>query len=126
MFVYAMGPIDDWTGWRKPEELFRARIDTSAAASPMADDDPHGDFEPHRWAQAWTSARAGARELHWEGDIRPGEGPFVTMLPSAEPGVTTPFIIAWKQDNNGMTFIASPFRLPWLEIDGTQWLVHEN
>ena len=40
MFVYAMGPIDDWTGWRKPEELFRTSIDTSAAASPMADDIP--------------------------------------------------------------------------------------
>ena len=122
MFVYAIGPIDDWTGWLRPEELFRASIDTSPAASLTVGNDPPGPFEPHRWAQAWSLARIGARELRWEGDIRTGEGPFVSMLPQTEPDRPTPFIIAWKQDNNGMTFIASPFRLLWLEIEGIPWV----
>jgi hypothetical protein len=33
---------------------------------------------------------------------------------SGKDGLT---MIAWKQDHNAATFVASPFRLPWLETD---------
>jgi hypothetical protein len=32
------------------------------------------------------------------------------------PG-TVEYLIAWKQDNNGESFVALPFPLPWLEED---------
>jgi hypothetical protein len=32
-----------------------------------------------------------------------------------EPRLGSDFIIAWKQDNNGQTYVAAPFRLPWLK-----------
>ena len=122
MFVYSLSPIDDWRGWQKPEDLFRATIDTSPDANPAGKDEPLGAFEPHRWARAWTSARAAARKLQWKGDIRPGGGPYITILPAAEPGGLPLFVIAWKQQDNGTTFVASPVRLPWLEVEGNEWL----
>ena len=122
MFVYSLSPIDEWRGWQKPEDLFRPAIDTSPEASPTGKDDPLGAFEPHRWARAWTSARAAARKLQWKGDIRPGGGPYVTILPAAEPGGLPLFVIAWKQQDNGTTFVASPVRLSWLEVEGNEWL----
>jgi hypothetical protein len=56
-----------------------------------------------------------ALEAGWEGDIRHGSGPFVCPLPDGDCG--SEYLIAWKQDNNGSTFIASPFCLPWLKRD---------
>jgi len=126
MFVYSLSPIDDWRGWQRPEDLFRPAIDTSPEASPTGKDDPLGAFEPHRWARAWTSARAAARKLQWKGDIRPGGGPYITILPAAEPGGLPLFVIAWKQQDNGATFVASPVRLSWLEVDGNEWLVPDH
>lgn len=54
-----------------------------------------------------------ARSLGWQGDIR--EGPFVAGVPTFEIRNTSLFMVAWKQDDDGLTFIASPVRLPWLE-----------
>jgi hypothetical protein len=112
MFVYSLSPIDDWRGSQKPEDLFRTAIDTSPDANPTGKDDPLGAFKPHRWARAWTSARAAARKLQWKGDIRPGGGPYVTILPATEPGGLPIFVIAWKQQRNG-----------WLPISGDCQLV---
>ena len=126
MCVYSLSPIDDWRGWQKPEDLFRAAIDTSPDANPAGKDEPLGAFEPHRWARAWTSARAAARKLQWKGDIRPGGGPYITILPAAEPGGLPLFVIAWKQQDNGTTFVASPVRLSWLEVEGNEWLVPDH
>jgi hypothetical protein len=30
-------------------------------------------------------------------------------------------MLAWKQNNNGTTFVASPYRLPWLDEACSDW-----
>ncbi len=62
-----------------------------------------------------------ARKVGWEGDIR--EGPFIAGLPTDKGGEDGKVMIAWKQDNNGDTFIVSPIRLKWLETgDYGKWI----
>jgi hypothetical protein len=70
-----------------------------------------------------NGAYALARLVHWEGDIR--EGPFVSMLPFPGNNWSAP-IIAWKQDNNGTTFIASPVSLPWVEAVCESWIAMDD
>jgi hypothetical protein len=48
----------------------------------------------------------------WEGDIV--NGPYWIPLPTEGD---EKFLIAWKQTNNGTSFVASPFSLPWLGND---------
>ena len=57
-----------------------------------------------------------AKEVGWEGDFR--EPPCVFSIPSDQ------FYLgfAFKQDNNGSTFILSPVELPWLDDD--EWYVN--
>lgn len=104
MIVYAVTPIDFWTGWQRPADLFRARVYEGSGES----------HDPAEWAALWAEAKALAARIGWAGDIR--EGPFVTVLPE-RPGAggTAPVVIAWKQDRGGLTFVASPFPLPWIE-----------
>jgi hypothetical protein len=58
----------------------------------------------------------------WEGYIR--EGPYRAPLPCGDPSCK--YMVAWRQDNNGDTFIASPFHLPWLEEKSHDILVYEE
>ena len=51
---------------------------------------------------------------------------FVTVLPAAELGGLPLFVIAWKQQSNGTTFVASPVRLPWLEVEDNEWLAPDT
>ena len=54
-----------------------------------------------------------AATLGWEGDIR--EGPFTTMLRDPDDrGGSSTRAIAFKQDNNGVTFVAVHSALHWL------------
>lgn len=50
--------------------------------------------------------------VSWEGDIVEN-GLLVFALPCDSCETKVGFI--WKQENNGSTFVASPFPLPWLE-----------
>ena len=50
--------------------------------------------------------------MSWEGDIVEN-GLLVFALPCDSCETKVGFI--WKQENNGSTFVASPFPLPWLE-----------
>jgi hypothetical protein len=67
--------------------------------------------EPDALQHGWERAQFIARRVGWEGDVR--EGPWFCPLPAE--GSDETFLIVWKQDNNGQTFVASPYRLPWLE-----------
>jgi hypothetical protein len=58
-----------------------------------------------------------ARGLGWRGDIR--DGPFIAGMPTFEIRHTSLFLVAWKQDDDGLTFIASPVPLPWLARNET-------
>ena len=109
MIIYCLPPIDQWSGWQKPDKVFTGIEDD--------DGDTHPAFE---WEPLWKEAQLMAVEMGWEGDVR--EGPYVTVLPR-KPGDYWPgyVVVAWKQDNNGTTFLASPIRLEWLENDESEW-----
>ncbi len=65
---------------------------------------------PASFIGTFYGAQIIAGEEGWEGDFR-GE-PRVLWLPD-ENCFRHAFV--WKQDNNGMTFVVSPHRLPWLK-----------
>ncbi|MQX81527.1 hypothetical protein GHK80_36980 [Sinorhizobium medicae] len=70
------------------------------------------NFNEETFQPFFEKAKAIAREAGLEGDMR--SGPFVSALPNDDLGSFSDFIIAWKQDNNGATFVASPHELAWL------------
>lgn len=107
MFIYHIPPIDFWAGWLD-EATFRKHLELT---------DEEGDLDRFKEA-AFGAARS---ELRWEGDIR--EGPFFAGLPTTAEYWSS-FMMAWKQDNNGSTFVASPKDLPWLRADGNTDFVY--
>lgn len=106
MIVYAVMPIDFWNGWQKPSDLFRASGNGFGTEW----------HDPAEWLSMWAKAQELAEKAGWEGDIR--DGPYVTVLPEP-PGTSglPPVVIGWKQGNNGGTFVASPYELPWLAAE---------
>jgi hypothetical protein len=115
IWVYSISPIDWWHGWHKPNDFFGVYSDEMEAID--------GPPDAREFYAIWDRARELAKKLHWEGDIRPGgNGPFVIPIPTDEPGVPA-FAIAWKQDNNGSTFVASTVALPHLVDEGGEnWM----
>ena len=105
MFVYSVGIIDHWSGWQRPEDVFKT--------GPADDFEALHDWKD--WERLWSEARDLAGRLGWEGDVRQGQ--FVTVLPNAPDEFSEgAVVIGWKQDNNGATFIASErYHLPWLD-----------
>jgi hypothetical protein len=51
----------------------------------------------------------------WEGDVRETNGVEEIYLFSLPAPESVEYGICWKQENNGDTFVYSPFRLPWLD-----------
>ncbi len=105
LFIYGVEPIDAWLGWMD-EHQFRASLDRWYA--PEDRDLIWTIYENFR-----NAAQKAARDAGWEGDVR--EGPFIAGVPTFEIRNTSLFMVAWKQDEDGLTFIGSPVRLPWLE-----------
>ncbi len=95
-YVYVVGPIDYWPAW--------ISIDT-----PPVEDYPVGKYAEARHALL-EHAKRRFHEAGWEGDIR--MGPFFAGLPTSD--ITGVVMVGLKQDNNGTTFIWSPYALPWL------------
>jgi hypothetical protein len=88
IYVYDCLPLDDWSGWQ-----------------PL-------DYSQKELRDLFYQGLALASHcLAWQGDLR--EGPFTTPLPCGNPSCK--FMVGWKQDSKGTTFIVSPFPLPWLE-----------
>ena len=110
MIVYRLDPIDN--GWM-PWDALIARA-PKPKTSPDYWDQDWFDLSPDASVVRSTFARAQhlAKRLGWEGDIR--EGPYFAPLPENDTHPSA-FLLAWKQDNNGATFVASPFNLPWLD-----------
>lgn len=117
MYVYACSPIDFWYGWHPLRSLLIREVDEYGY---RIDDEP----PPAEVEATWKLAQAMAREIGWEGDIRSGEGPFWIPLP-CDTGSWT-FAIAWKQDNNGETFVASPFQLTWLHHGAASLVINDK
>jgi hypothetical protein len=54
--------------------------------------------------------RVAAEHLDWPGDVR--EGPYVFSIPAE---TNCALGVAWKEDNNGTTYVVSQMEMPWLE-----------
>ena len=102
MFIHVHDmPIDFWEGWLT-EDQYKSQL--------TADDDFGRASTIAEYEELRDEAFELARAKGWEGDIR--QGPFIAGIPTGDH--TTGIMIAWKQHNNGTTFIASPLKLPWL------------
>ena len=51
------------------------------------------------------------KHLGWQGDYREQ---YVTSLPDHNQGCENKLVFAWKQDQKGLAFIASPYPMVWL------------
>lgn len=94
LHVYSLAPIDFWSGWTKAEHA----VDEYFTQSDLD--------------ALWAKASDLALDAGWEGDVR--SGPYVAGFPDPDTGGPA-VMIAWKQENNGTTFVASPHPLPHLQ-----------
>lgn len=109
-YLYQLPPIDWWTGWTKLETAMRNILEDEEALGSSMNSMKEITFKV---ARAFYLA---AKYSNWEGDIR--EGIYVSAVPDGEEsGDTCCLLIAWKQDNNGTTFLYSKKELPWLNYD---------
>ena len=114
--AYCTGPID----WMWPALMTVEVAETIVARSGEEFDDeptPRIPFTRSEAAEAFRldleTAKALASRVFWEGDIVGGRiGVF--WIPDPD-NMTFEYAFAWKQVNNGSTFIVSPIPLPWLE-----------
>lgn len=104
-YRYACPPIDYFDGCMTVEQHF---------ANKTAGDDGQVDL-----VAIITDLHLLVREMHsmptWEGDVT--EGPFIFSLPDPHRSIMEIGFV-WKQENNGTTFVLSPFQLPWLTNHG--------
>lgn len=106
--VYAGGPIDFWNGWQKTNEVVTyERTELRVPPGLKIDRD---EYLPFLFA-----VKELAHDLGWEGDMR--EGPFVSVLPDPQTGGAL-LLTAFKQDNNGITFVGSQVELDYLAAAG--------
>jgi hypothetical protein len=100
LHVYAISPIDIWVGWTP---FLQFLLNTDGSKIPYG---KNGLFD--RLCHALKIASS----MGWEGDF--SNGPFISAIP-ADDGENIPdLLFAWKQSNNGTTFIVSPYALPWM------------
>ena len=104
LFCYHISPIDYWPGAMTREDLLKTMTDNQYSAwSDLADACRNLDTLQSKAEEAF-------KKITWEGDVC--SGPFYFALPG-DTHMAIGFIL--KQDNNGATFIASPYELPHLD-----------
>lgn len=121
LIVYETGPLDWWAGMI-PLNNFAA----GEFADPHAEDTWAPQNTPEGFSKYINDLLEEAKSLaadvlFYEGDVR--EGPFLSVLPDPANQRTLP-ILAWKQDNNGMTYIATLMPLPYLDSDDSVRSAH--
>ena len=105
MFLYAISHIDFWPGWMTETEFLAS-----------LDEEWNSRLARHRYEEQRAKALTLARRRGWEGDF--AVGLLIAGIPPGRGDTWGKWIYGWKQSSNGTTFIASPYRLPWLEEDG--------
>lgn len=105
MIVYHVSPIDFWDGWQTPDQVFlQEQLDDEELVN-------IGGISRNEWEPLWRKAQQLAKKVQFEGDV--SFGPYLSVLPDPDSNGSA-LLIAWKQSNNGSTFIASPYPLTWL------------
>lgn len=99
--VYQISAID--FGWERLKSVEQTLIE-------MFEDEMCHDNIKH-FAKDWHEAKELARKKGWEGDFR--EDPVVFWMPCNDFEMVYGF--AFKQDNNGTTYVISPVELSWLD-----------
>lgn len=106
---YCISPIDfRWEYLPTVEEIASKFAHADAAA--VVHGNTYHSPELTRFLADFEAAKKLASEGYWEGDYR--NSPVVFFLPTE---CEFQYAFAWKQDNNGSTFIVSPVALPWLD-----------
>lgn len=98
LYTYSVGPIDIWGLFQNPEDVLE--IEETGEKILLGE-----------YTEMLAAGMAEATQLGWEGDLV--RGPLVSILP--EPGSAGLLIIAWKQSNNGSTYVVSRVELPYLK-----------
>lgn len=109
IFAYHMPPIDWWIGWKSECEFINDIVKWFGDLTDITS-------EINNVSEFKAAAEIVAKKLGWEGDCR--EGPYYSGLP-CEGGFN--FILAWKQDNNGSTFVFSEVPLSFLQRDAVDY-----
>lgn len=112
-YIYAQSPIDYWLRWKTPMEYIKSVRNLYEEEK----DDP--DFHINDFICRLVEIAGCFKKAGWEGDIS-GQDLYVTELPNGN--FEMKIMVGLKQDNNGMTFIASPYPLPWMEGESSHLL----
>lgn len=110
--VYRVGPIDHGWDFLPTVQSLADEIGALEAREKVmrGHTNLYDGITIDQLTEDWQSAKDAAFAQGWEGDTR--QGPAVMWLPG-ETGFVYGFI--FKQDNNGTTFVVSPYILPWME-----------
>jgi hypothetical protein len=108
--TYEIAPIDfGWENLKTVRETAVALLE-SGQASALKNDIDASDLQD--FLISWESAKTAASEKGWDGDLK-GE-PVVMWIPN---DTEFNYGFAFKQDNNGTTYVMSPVEMPWLESE---------
>lgn len=116
-YAYALYPIDHHWNFLTPLSHLASELGSDEAANSVFYDNPYASDQAtvEQLKEDWKEARSLARQVGWEGDLpRP---PSVFWIPGDD---SFEYGFAFKQQNNGMTFIISPRALPWLAKHAAQ------
>jgi hypothetical protein len=117
-FAYCCEPIDWWAGWLSPVEAVAESLKDGWDALP-SNAFRNAEILAGEIDRLIKVASAFLLQHGWEGDIRGPNGTWmVSVVPDAEINSSV-LVFAVKQDNNGTTFVVSPYELPWLTKNGT-------
>ena len=109
-YTYEIPPIDHgWDNLKTVRETAAALLERSGSTIRKNDVDD-SDFQS--FLRSWESAKDAASVKGWDGDFR--HEPVVMWIPN---DTEFNYGFAFKQDNNGTTYIISPVEMPWLESE---------
>jgi len=112
-FAYDLIP-HDWEWEFQPTVAEVAAKFAASDAEKAVHEDPFDPRYLDDFNANFAKAKEEAKNIGWEGDYQTGHAdPRVFFIPNGEGGFSYGF--AWKQVNNGTTFVLSPVRLPHLE-----------
>jgi hypothetical protein len=110
LFAYAISPMDfGWNLLPTISEHINSMLSTTFSE---LENDLEIINDVEKLIQFIKKAFILAQKLNWEGDFQDSKGPRIITLPDE---LSPCFAIAWKQHNNGETFVVSQRSLPWLE-----------
>ena len=108
--TYEVPPIDiGWENLKTVRETAAALLERSVGSMRKNDID---DSVLQGFLRSWESAKDAASQKGWDGDFR--LEPVVMWIPN---DTEFNYGFAFKQDNNGTTYVISPVEMPWLKPD---------